>query len=237
MPDKRMTISLEDYIKHLLKKWKLYVVVVAGVTACFAVGSIMLGNEISVPHSEEYLHYEQILEWHESYLEESILMNLDSLSIHQRTLYLENISNPVLLKDYSLSSEIWEDYETEKSKKYISELIEWEENGENAEITLRHATEEECTLTAAYLEEKLLEKDENLKVIIGAEKVVTDEKLQEEQLRWYSRIDYVNSLLLDSQAGYTIRVSIPAAVLTGVFMGSLICMFAGLISFVVKKER
>ena len=239
MLEERMTISLEEFIKYMIKRWKMVIGLIIIAAACFTAGAVFLGEEISVPHSEEYLHYEQELEWHESYLEESILMNLDPLSIHERTLLLRNISDNELLRNYALSSEIWEEYDTERSKKYISELVSWNEseNGDTVELILHHATEDECLTAAEYLEKKLHEKDSTVEIIIGAEKVVTDEKLQEEHLRWYSRIDYVNSLLLDAQAGYTIRVSKPAAVITGVLFGSILAVFAGLISFMFRRGK
>ena len=216
-----MTVNLEEFIKYLIKKWKMVCVITVLVTVCFAAGAMFLGEEITVPHSEEYLHYEQELEWHESYLEESILMNLDPLSIYERTLLLRNISDYEVLKNYAVSSEIWEEYETARSKKYISELVQWieTEDSNTIELQLRHATEEECLSAAEYLQKKLQAKDLSVEIIIGAEKIVVDEKLQEEHLRWYDRIYYVNSLLLDSQAGYTISVNKPIAVITGVLTG------------------
>lgn len=234
-----MTVNLEEFIKYLIKKWKMVCVITVLVTACFAAGAMFLGEEITVPHSEEYLHYEQELEWHESYLEESILMNLDPLSIHERTLLLRNISDYEVLKNYAVSSEIWEEYETARSKKYISELVQWiETEGSNTiELQLRHATEEECLSAAEYLQQKLQAKDLSVEIIIGAEKIVVDEKLQEEHLRWYDRIYYVNSLLLDSQAGYTISVNKPIAVITGVLTGSVLSIFVGLISYMIIRGK
>lgn len=234
-----MTVNLEEFIKYFIKKWKMIFVITVIVTASFIGGAIFLGEEITVPHSEEYLHYEQELEWHESYLEESILMNLDPLSIHERTLLLKNISDKERLKLYALSSEIWEGYETDRSKKYISELVRWNEveNNDTVELVLHHGTEEECLSAAEYLAERLYAKDSGVEIVIGPEKIVVDEELQEEHLRWYDRIYYVNSLLLDSQAGYTISVSMPIAAITGIFTGSILSIFVGLVSFVVRRGK
>lgn len=239
MLDRKNTISFEEFLKYMLKKWKMTAVVIAVVTACFAIGAMFFGEEITVPHSEEYLRYEQELEWHKSYLEESILMNLDPLSIHERSLFLRKFSDKELLKNYALSSEIWEDYSTKWSKKYISELVSWNENqdSDTVELVLRHATEEECLDAAKYLEKKLLEKESSVEVIIGAERIVTDEKLQEEHLRWHSRIYYVESLLLESQAGYTLKVNKVAAVITGVLTGGILSLFFGLVSFTIRRGK
>ena len=86
-----MTISLEEFIKYLLKKWKMMVSVMLIVTAIFTGATFFVGNEISVPHSEEYLYYEQEVEYLKSYMEKSILMNLDPTCIYERTLFIKNI--------------------------------------------------------------------------------------------------------------------------------------------------
>lgn len=239
MLDVKITMSFDEFLKYMLKKWKITVVLVVITTAGFGIGAMFLGEEITVSPSEEYLRYEQELEWHESYLEESILMNLDPLSIHERSLFLRNLSDKELLKNYAVSSEIWEEYDTEWSKKYISELVSWNENQENdtVELVLRHATEEECLDAAQYLEKRLLEKEPSVEVIIGAERIVTDEKLQEEHLRWHSRIYYVSTLLLEAQAGYTLKVSKKAAVITGALTGGILSLVFGMVSFVIRRGK
>lgn len=239
MSKDKMTICLEDFLKYLLKKWKIVALIVAVSAVCFVAGAMFLGEEIVVPHSEEYLHYEQELQWHESYLEESILMNLDPLSIHERSIILRNITDNEQMKNYAVSSEIWEDYDTEWSKKYISELVSWEENQDDGtvELVLRHATEQECVEAAKYLEKKLLEQDSAVEVIISAERIVADEKLQSEHLRWYDRIYYINSLLLDSRAGYVLKVNKMAAAITGVMAGGMLALAWGLVSFVIRRGK
>lgn len=238
MPEERITISLEEFLKYMIKKWKMAGVIIVVCALLFAGGAKLAGEEITVPHSEEYLRYEQELAWHESYLEESILMNLDPTCIYQRTLFIRNISDIELLENYAVSSEIWEELETERSKTYISELVSWNENESGTvELILRHATSEECLETAEYLKEKLVAKDPAAEITIGAEKVVTDEELQEEHLRWYSRINYMNSLLLDAQAGYTIKVNFMAAVITGILAGGVLTIFVDLILFMIQRKR
>ena len=164
-------------------------------------------------------------------------MNLDPTCIYQRTLVLRNISDKELLKNYAVSSEILEELETDRSKTYISELVSWNENETGTvELVLRHATSEECLETAEYLKEKLLMRDSSADIIISEEKIVTDEKLQEEHLRWYSRIDYVNSLLLDAQAGYTIKVNAVVAALIGALTGGFFSIVLVLVLYLFKKN-
>ena len=49
----RMTISLEEFLQYLLKKWKLISCVLVICAVLFGVTAVMLGEEIYVPHSEE----------------------------------------------------------------------------------------------------------------------------------------------------------------------------------------
>ena len=169
MLEERVTVSLEEFLIYLVKKWKMVLAIVIVSVGLFAGGAKMIGNEITVPHSEEYLRYEKELAWHKSYLEDSILMNLDPTCIFNRTLYLRNISDTELLKDYIVSVGIWDELETERATTYISELITWKMNNETqtATVTLQHATPEECLEWVEYLEDKILEFDSNIETIVG----------------------------------------------------------------------
>ena len=237
MKFEQMTISLEEFLQYLLKKWKVIIAFVFACTMVFAGTAKLFGGEISVPHSEEYLRYEKELAWHESYLENSVLMNIDPTCIYQREMVLKNISDADTLRDYVTSSEIWEEFETKWSKLYFTELVSWTE-GEDGDIrvAVKHATSEECLDAAVYLENKIMEKDVSAEIMMGAEKVLVDEKLQEEHLRWYSRIDYVNTLLLEAQAGFTLKVSYVAAAITGAFAGGVFSVFMLLFWYVVKGK-
>lgn len=231
----RMQISLEEFLKYLLKKWKLIGAIVVLCAGLFTVTAAMFGEEIVVPHSEEYLFYEDALARHLVYVDDSVLMTLDSTCFYERTLFLRNITDKELLKNYASSSEIWEDLQTDRVKKYLPELLTWNENTETGtvELVLYHATSEECKEWAEYLSEKLCAYDSAVEVIIGAEKITADEDIQEEQLRRYTRTEHIKSLWLDSRAGYTIRVSLPVAAITGMIAGGMLsivvillkCMF------------
>ena len=151
-----MTINLEEFLQFYLKKWKVVGSIIGISIVLFVAAAFFVGDEIVVPHSEEYLKYEQELEWHESYLEESILMNLNPTCIYQRSIFIKSSSDMDLLKDYVMSAEIWTNYKTDWSKKYISELLRWNQTeNENVEIVLRHASSEECEDTAEYLKKNI----------------------------------------------------------------------------------
>ena len=234
MASEQMTISFEDFVKYFIKKWKLVLGIVALSVILFVAGAKFLGEEISVPHSEEYLYYEKESAWLERYMKEAALMQINPTEIPERTLFLKNISEKDALKDYALSKEIWEGYVTEYEKAYLYELLNWQEQeDESVQLILRHVTEEDCKKAAEHLKSRLQDQDASAEITIGEARVSKDENLQDEQLRWYDRIDYSKSLLLDSQAGYTLKVSMTAAAMTGAVTGGVLsvvvvfcmCMF------------
>lgn len=232
----KLTISFEDYVKYYIKKWKMAALVVILCAAVFAVGSKFLGEEIVSEPSEEYLYYEQESAWLERYLKESVLMQINPTEIPERTLYLKNISVKEETKDYVLSRAIWEDYITDRNTDYFYELLDWQEDDDgNVQLTIRHVTEEECLDAAEYLKDRLEKEDVFMEVTMGESKMTKDEELQDEQLRWYDRIDYSKTLLLDSQAGYTIQVNPMISALTGIAAGGILSIV--LIFVLCLKER
>ena len=229
-----MTICFEDFVKYFIKKWKITLGLVLLFVALFIGGTKLLGEEISVPHSEEYLYYEKESAWLESYMKEAALMQINPTEIPERTLFLKNVTDADSLKDYAMSKEIWEGYVTEYKQSYLYELLNWQEDEEgNVELTIRHVTAGECLQAAKHLKSRLQDRDASVEITIGEARIVKDEELQDEQLRWYDRIDYSKSLLLDSQAGYTIKINLAAAAITGAVTGGvlslvvvfLMCMF------------
>ena len=54
-----MTVSFEEFVNYFIKKWKVVALIVFGCVALFVGAAKLMGEEISVPHSEEYLYYEQ----------------------------------------------------------------------------------------------------------------------------------------------------------------------------------
>lgn len=232
----KLTISFEDYVKYYIKKWKMAALVVILCAAVFAVGSKFLGEEIVSEPSEEYLYYEQESAWLERYLKESVLMQINPTEIPERTLYLKNISVKEETKDYVLSRAIWENYITDRNTDYFYELLDWQEEEDgNVQLTIRHVTEEECLDAAEYLKDRLEKEDAFMEVTMGESKMTKDEELQDEQLRWYDRIDYSKTLLLDSQAGYTIQVNPLVSALTGIAAGGILSIV--LIFVLCLKER
>lgn len=233
-----MTISFEEFVKYLIKKWIIVAGCVVLCAALFVGGAKLLGEEISVPHSEEYLYYEKESAWLERYMKEAALMQINPTEIPERTLFLENVTDMAGLKDYALSREIWEGYVTGYEKNYLYELLNWQEGKDGSvELILRHVTKEDCLAAAEHLKARLEDKDAGALITIGEERITKDENLQDEQLRWYDRIDYSKSLLLDSQAGYTLKVSVAAAAITGAAAGGVLALAIVFMMCILGKKK
>ncbi len=233
-----MTISFEEFVKYLIKKWIIVAGCVVLCAALFVGGAKLLGEEISVPHSEEYLYYEKESEWLERYMKEAALMQINPTEIPERTLFLENVTDAAGLKDYALSREIWEGYVTGYEKNYLYELLNWQEGEDGSvELILRHVTKEDCLAAAEHLKARLEDKDAGALITIGEARITKDENLQDEQLRWYDRIDYSKSLLLDSQAGYTLKVSVAAAAITGAAAGGVLALVIVFMMCIFGKKK
>ena len=234
----RVTISLEEFIKTFLKKWKLTAVIVVAFALLFAGVSFVFGEEISAPASEEYIYWEQNLKNVTNYREHSILMQANPMEIYQETIFLQNVSDKEIMKNYVTSSQLWEDLETERSKMYANELVQWkeEETSGIVEIVLSHATEEECNSWMLYLENKILEFDSNIEIIKGSENIVTDEVLLERQQKKYKDIGFAEQLLDESQAAYTIKVSVELAAFIGAIVGCACSCVLVMIYLMFKKK-
>jgi len=233
-----MTISLEEFTKYLIKKWKMVLVIVLACTALFVGATRITGEEITVAPSEEYLYYEWESANLEDYLKNSVLMQMNPTTIYERTLFLENISEKELLKDYAASTELWSEIESERNKNYFYELLTWQEDeAGNVQLILRQVTEEECLKFAEYVKEKLENYDTAVEVTVGEGRIVKDEELQDKQLNMYSNIDYSKSLLLDAQAGYTIKVNVAAAAVTGVLTGAVLSIVILILSFLFRRKK
>ena len=234
----RITISLEEFLKTFLKKWKITAVIVGAFALLFAGVSFMFGEEISAPASEEYLYWEENLEYVINYREYSILMQANPMEIYQETIFLQNVSDKEIVKNYVTSSLLWEDLETERSKMYANELVQWKEVETSGlvEIVLSHATEEECSSWMLYLENKILEVDSNIEIIKGSKNIATNEALLERQQKKYKDIGFAEQLLDESQAAYTIKVSVELAAFIGAIVGGMCSSVFIMLCLMFKKR-
>lgn len=232
-------VSFDEFVSYYIKKWKIVVLMIVIFSAVFWGGTKLFGEEIVVPHSEEYLYYEKELLWHEDYLKNSVLMSVNPTSIYVETKILDNISDVDLLKNYALSVEIWSDFDTDYERKYLPELVNWNENMQTGkvELALSHISKEESNDCLEYLIGKLKLKDEELQVTDGAGRVRVDTELQDKQNDWFSRIDFLSNMLEEAEAGFAISVDATAALLCGILVGAFLSVPMLLGMFMLKRKK
>lgn len=239
MINERITIDFEEYMKFFLKKWKITLLII-GMGIGFFVGfSYAVGQEISVPASEEYIYYEKNLNSINQYFEHSMVMQMDPMKTYRKSIFLKNISDRDVLKSYITSMDAWKELETDRNKAYVGELIIWnaEEDSNTVEVIFRHITESECEQWANYLAKEITEYDSKIEVSVGAINIVADDQVLERQQRKYKDIDYAEGLLEASQAAYTIEVRPAVAAIMGVIFGTLGSAVYVFIVLAIRKNR
>ena len=231
-------INLDDFIKFYIRKWKVVLCIISVFIVLFVSATKILGNEIVVENSEQYVYYEEKLIFHEEYLKESILMSANPASLYVSTALLKNVSDEDVLYNYVVSTEIWDDFETDMVKKYLPELVKWKFNESTGvvEISLRHTSTERSSSCLKYLLGKIKEKDTAVEIIEGAERVEIDEELQDLQNDWYNRINYLKGRLEEAEAGFTIYINVLAAAITGAFIGGIVSLAIILLVYILKRE-
>lgn len=232
-------ISLDDLLAYFMKKWKWFLVIVIIFVLTFTGATLLFGRDIVVPDSEEYIYFEERIEWTEDYIENSILMQLDFRNIYERKIYLTNVSDEISLKDYVTSTEIWEDLNDDVKKAYLAELVTWDQTtDENTiEVVLRHKTSEKCEQYAVYLSEQINKYDSLVETTVGVESVVADDLVLEHQLDTDYYLVRMEQSLEEADAGYEIHVNPLAAAITGGFAGTLFSMFFVSILFIFKRKK
>jgi len=239
MLEKRLTVNLDDFIKYVLKKWKTVIIIMVVCGVFFTGGAIMFGQKIVVQPSERYLELQEQKTSIEDYIENSIFMRIDPMNINQRVIYIKNVSDRELLKDFVLSGEIWGDIREEIPAKYLIELITWSETEtiETIEIKVSHAEPEKCDEYAGFLVGKLQNFDEKADITLGTKFTVSEEAVMKEQRRQYKLLDDINSELEYTAAGYTIEVSIISTVIVGGIFGALLSVSSLFAIYMVFGKR
>lgn len=238
MSKERMTVCLEDFLKYLLKKWKVIVPITILCTVAFLAAALKAGEVITMPPSEEYLYLLAQKEAMDEYMENSVIMNVDAQNVCKVSIAVENISDREALKEYVLSEEIWEDAATEVSVEYLKELFVWSNGVSEAEveIKIRHYDENLCKEYAEYIAEQVVNYDANLKVIVAPMEVGSDDAALMTQLTKFDLEHKIDSNLEISAAGYTIHISKVAAAGAGVFFGALLSVVILFFKYLLKDQ-
>lgn len=234
----RFTVSLDDYIKYIMKKWMIMVGCVLLFVILFALSATMLGKEIVIPPSEEYLELKEQEASFASYIENSPVMKINATSVHESIVYISNISEMNSLKNHIESGTVWAQLNDEMFRQYFSDLVTWYDNGNQiVEIKIQHHDEQQCGEIARYLSEELRKYDVNLDVLQGDLRVASDESIADVQSWYKNRLDAIEGQLEYARAGYTIEAGLPVAIVTGALVGGLTAIVALFFGFLINHRK
>lgn len=233
-----MSISLDEFVRYLLKKWIIIsICMILGVVSSVA-GAKICGNEIVIPPSEDYEELKTQETYFENYIAHAILMEMNPLNIYERTIYINEFSDRNELKDFVESELFWKEYGSDISTAYLADLITWQEweTSDCIEVDVWHSEEDGCEELAKYVAKQIQLYDKKAEVLIGQQNVVVDEMVSDQQIWSKQRLQDIKGQLEYTAAGCTIEISSETAIvfgtLCGGFIGLVIC-FAG---FILKKD-
>ena len=235
---KRMTVSLDEFFEYLIKKWKMIIIGVLIFIVLFVLSAVALGEEIVIPPSEKYLDLKEQESSISSYIENAPLMQMDSTCVQEIIIYLSDISDREALKDHFDSGSIWGGFEYEYYLYYIMDLATWIDGSaaQSAEIVVQHYDEEQCRFMAEFLQEKLSQFDESMKILVGEQHITRDELIAETQSWYENRLNAIEGQLEYAAAGYVIEASIPVAAVTGLLTGGLVSIVVLFAGFLLRKK-
>lgn len=219
----RTTVSLDEFVKFLLKKWKIVLAFLVVFVLLFGASALMLGKKIVISPSEEYLQLKEQEESIREYVEKAPMMKINSTCVQEIVIYISDISNRDALKNYFDSGTVWDGIEYENHLYYIMELVTWTDGNaaKSAEIKIQHSEEAQCNLMAEFLSEKIRDFDGEAEVLVGTPYIASDESIADVQSWYKNRLNAVEGQLDYARAGYVIEVSLPVAIVTGALMGGL----------------
>jgi len=233
-----MSISLDDFLKYLLKKWMPIVI-------CMLCGSIMailaarhVGNSIVVPPNEKYAELKEQETYFLDYINNSVTMQINPLNVFERTIFIDNIVDRNALKDYVDSGKIWENSDQVLAINYLIELVIWEdrETTESVELKVQHSEENICGELAVYLAQQIQLFDKDSCVTVGEQRTLIDKSISDKQ-EWYrNRLQDIQGQLEYTAEGCTIEVSGAAAVVFGALMGGVSAITLLFLLFLLKKD-
>lgn len=235
----KITVSLDDFIGYILKKWKLFAAIIFICVLCSVGIAAKAGGQILIPTSEEYIQLKEEKAYYEEYIDHSIVMQMDPTNIYERTIFLSNVPEVIQLQDYVEGGDVFEKFEEDIPVKYLLELVSWDQDEENskAEIIIRHCDREQCGILAEYVAGCVSSYDETIEVFIGSEKSVADEAVSKSQLWWRNRLDNVKGLLEHATAGCTIEVNSVVAGVFGIVFGGFLAVVILYFKFLLFERK
>lgn len=233
------TVSLDEFAKYLLKKWKWIAAAVVICTAFSVSFSIKNGQRIEAAPSEEYLFLKEQEADFEEYMEKSVIMQMNPMEIYETTIVAENLSDGETVGGLMDLPEFWEDWNEETETEYLAELItsELENDGKRLKIKVRHSEEASCRELTAYVEQKLKESDSEAEIQVSEPKTVKDESVSDSQMWYRNRLKDIRGQLEYAGAGYVIEVSRTLAAALGLMAGVLVSVVILFFSFMIHEKR
>lgn len=234
----RMTVSLDEFLKYLLKKWKMVLAFLIVFILLFGASAKMLGKKIVISPSEEYLQLKEQEASISGYIENAPMMKIDSTYVQEIVIYISDISDRDALKNYFDSGNVWEGIEYEHYLYYIMELVTWTDGNaaKSAEIKIQHSEEAQCSLMAEFLSEKIHDFDEEAEVLVGTPYIASDESIADVQSWYKNRLNAIEGQLEYARAGYVIEVNLPVAILTGALVGGFTAIVVAFLLFVLNRK-
>lgn len=236
MESERTMISLEELFIYLLKKWKIIAAIMI-VCMVLIVGAVWLFFEKKFVETDFlYKHYEELVKETEEYQYNSPIMLMDYNEVYRKNIQLENIFDAETLKQYVLSEKIWENYVTETPKKYLPELVYWNETDNDTVILAVRYSAEMGSDYVDYLARQLETFDSEIQITISEESVAYDEEIRNRQIQSTTLYRHYTEQMKISRVGYVQETAVTSAVVFAAVLG-IILSFSIVFSQFLKTRQ
>lgn len=229
----RFTISFEELIKYYMKKWKFIAIISVLAGVIFYVVAMWAGEEIVVPPSERCVYLEEQEESLKDYIDNSVIMKMDSMNISQITFSVKNIVNSEEFGACLSTGKGWDENTFMLPVKYLNEVVVWEKGEKEGElkIQLRYFDQDSCEEFYEKISLWLRNIQEDIVIADKAEMIVSDENVLRKQLEIFDLLDDVQGELEYVAAGFTLSVSKEVALVVGMLTGGILAAFLLMLRF------
>ncbi len=238
MKKETFQINIEDFLKYSMKKWKIFIAVIAVSCALFVSLIWILCKVTEYPASEDYIYYKEKVDSLQEYIDHSELMKMDATAINERTIFVSNIFDIHLLEDYINTGQVWGSWAEEIPVQCLTELVKWERQDSinEAKIIVRHSTEEGCTKYAEHLKERLYDFDRELELFLGEKTVVADTTILDTQALNDSLMTKTKSSMNSANKGYRENISLISAAVFGTVIGGMAAAVAVFFNYTFTRK-
>lgn len=235
----RFTISFEELIKFYMKKWKFIAIISVLAGMIFYVVAMWAGEEIVVPPSERCVYLEGQEESLKDYIDNSVIMKMDSMNISQITFSVKNILNQEEFGECLSTGKGWDENTFRLPVKYLNEVVVWEKGEKEGDlkIQLRYFDQNSCEKFYDKISIWLRNIQEDIVITDKAEIIVSDENVLRKQLEIFDLLDDVQGELEYVAAGFTLSVSKEIALVVGILIGGILAAFLLMVVFWIDNFK